>query len=91
MIVWTLVGAVALGWVFLIIAEAVRVIWLPIAFAAGIVFLLDPLVRMFERLRMPRLVGAILALLIMVAVIVDDVLPPPVLVMRASAPRMFER
>ena len=70
MIVWTLVGAVALGWVFLIIAEAVRVIWLPIAFAAGIVFLLDPLVRMFERLRMPRLVGAILALLIMVAVIV---------------------
>jgi predicted PurR-regulated permease PerM len=70
LIVWTLVGAVALGWVFLIIAEAVRVIWLPIAFAAGIVFLLDPLVRMFERLRMPRLVGAILALLIMVAVIV---------------------
>lgn len=63
-------GAVALGWVFLIVAEAVRVIWLPIAFAAGIVFLLDPLVKVFERLRMPRLVGAILALLIMIAVLV---------------------
>lgn len=70
LIIWALVGAAALGWVFLIVAEAIRVIWLPIAFAAGIVFLLDPLVKMFERLRMPRLVGAILSLLIMTAVIV---------------------
>ncbi|HET9259215.1 MAG TPA: AI-2E family transporter [Acidimicrobiia bacterium] len=70
LIVWTLVGAIVLGWVFLIIAEAIRVIWLPIAFAAGIVFLLDPLVKMFERLRMPRIVGAILSLLIMIAAIV---------------------
>ncbi len=69
-IVWTLVGVVALAWVLLIIAEAVRVIWLPIAFAAGIVFLLEPLVRMFERLRLPRLVAALLSLLVLVAVIV---------------------
>lgn len=70
LIVWTLVGAVILGWVLLLIAEAVRVIWLPIAFAAGIVFLLEPAVKMFERLRLPRLVGALLALLVMIAVIV---------------------
>ena len=70
LIVWTLVGVVALAWVLLIIAEAVRVIWLPIAFAAGIVFLLEPAVKMFERLRLPRLVAAILGLLVMVAVIV---------------------
>ena len=69
-IVWMLVGAVALIWVLLIIAEAVRVIWLPIAFAAGIVFLLEPAVKMFERLRLPRLVGALLALFVMIAVIV---------------------
>ena len=69
-IVWTLVGVVALGWVLLIIAEAVRVIWLPIAFAAGLVFLLEPAVKVFERLRLPRLVGALLALLVMVAVVV---------------------
>jgi predicted PurR-regulated permease PerM len=61
---------VALAWVLLIIAEAVRVIWLPIAFAAGIVFLLEPAVKMFERLRLPRLVAALLGLLVMVAVIV---------------------
>ncbi|HXV72311.1 MAG TPA: AI-2E family transporter [Acidimicrobiia bacterium] len=69
-IVWTLVGAALLGWVILIIAEAVRVIWLPIAFAAGIVFLLEPAVKMFERLRLPRLVAALLAMLVMVAVVV---------------------
>ncbi|HEY6635529.1 MAG TPA: AI-2E family transporter [Acidimicrobiia bacterium] len=67
---WTIVGLVALGWVFLLVAEAVRVIWLPIAFGAGLVFLLDPMVKMFERLRMPRLVGALLALLILIAMIV---------------------
>lgn len=70
MLVWTIVGLVALGWVFLLVAEAVRVIWLPVAFGAGLVFLLDPMVKMFERLRMPRLVGALLALLILIAVIV---------------------
>lgn len=69
-IVWTLVGAALLGWVILIIAEAVRVIWLPIAFAAGIVFLLEPAVKMFERLRLPRLVAALFAMLVMVAVVV---------------------
>lgn len=70
LIVWTTVGLVALGWVFLMVAEAIRVIWLPIAFGAGIVFLLDPLVQMFERLRIPRLVGSIIGLLILIAVIV---------------------
>jgi predicted PurR-regulated permease PerM len=61
---------VALGWVFLLIAESIRVIWLPIAFGAGLVFLLEPAVKMFERLRLPRLVGALLSMLILLAVIV---------------------
>lgn len=70
LIIWISVGLVALGWVFLIIGGAVRVIWLPLAFAAGLVFLLEPVVKVFERLRIPRVVGAILALLVLVAVIV---------------------
>jgi predicted PurR-regulated permease PerM len=70
LIVWTIVGLVALGWVFLRIGEAVRVIWLPAAFAAGIVFLLEPLVKMFERHHIHRVVGAILAFMVMVAAIV---------------------
>jgi predicted PurR-regulated permease PerM len=69
LIVWIAVGVVALGWVFLIIGGAIRVIWLPLAFAAGLVFILEPLVKMFERLRVHRLVGSILSLLVLVAVI----------------------
>ena len=70
LIVWIAVGVVALGWVFLIIGGAIRVIWLPLAFAAGLVFILEPLVKMFERLRIHRLVGSILSLLVLIAVIV---------------------
>lgn len=70
LIVWIAVGLVALGWVFLIIGEAIRVIWLPLAFAAGLVFLLEPVVRVFERARIPRIVGSILALLVLLAVVV---------------------
>lgn len=70
LIVWIAVGLVALGWVFLIIGGAIRVIWLPLAFAAGLVFLLDPVVKVFERVKIPRLVGSLLALIVLVAVIV---------------------
>ena len=70
LIVWITVGLVALGWVFLVIGGAIRVIWLPLAFAAGLVFLLEPVVKVFERLRVPRVVGAVLSLLVLVAVVV---------------------
>jgi len=73
LIVWIAVGAVALGWVLLIVAGSVRVIWLPVAFAAGLVFLLEPAVRAFERLRIPRPVGAVLALLVLIALILAAV------------------
>lgn len=68
--IWILVGAVALGWVLLMVAQSVRVIWLPIAFAAGLVFLLEPAVKVFERLRIPRIVGAIFSLIVLLAVVV---------------------
>jgi predicted PurR-regulated permease PerM len=69
LIVWIAVGAVALGYVLLIVAGSIRVIWLPIAFGAGIVLLLEPLVRAFERMRMPRPVAAFLALLALIGVL----------------------
>jgi len=64
------VGAVALGYVLLIVAGSIRVIWLPIAFGAGIVFLLEPLVRALERMRMPRPVAAVLALLALIGLVI---------------------
>lgn len=45
-------------------------IWLPIAFAAGLVFLLEPAVKAFERLRIPRIPAAILAFVLLAALIV---------------------
>jgi predicted PurR-regulated permease PerM len=69
LIVWTAVGIVALGYVLLIVAGSIRVIWLPIAFGAGIVFLLEPFVRFLER-RMPRPVAAILALVALIGLVI---------------------
>ena len=63
LVVWVAVGAVILGYVALLVADSVRVIWLPIAFAAGLVFVLEPAVKSLERLRIPRVLGTILAFL----------------------------
>ena len=73
MIVWITVGLFALGYVVLRVAESIRVIWLPAVFAAGLVFLLEPAVKAFERIRLPRPVGAILALLGLIALIVATI------------------
>ncbi len=68
--IWIAVGAVALGYVALVVAEAVRVIWLPIAFAAGLVFILEPAVKAFERMRIHRVAGSILAFIVLTALII---------------------
>ena len=73
LIIWIGVGGVALAWVVLVIAESVRVIWLPVAFAAGLVFLLDPAVKAFERVRIPRWLGTILSFLILAALILAGI------------------
>ena len=70
LIIWSIVGALALAWVFLYVAGAIRFIWLPIAFAAGIVFLLEPAVKTFQRVGFNRVVATIFSFLIMIAVLV---------------------
>lgn len=78
LIVWTAVGAIALFWVFILIAESVRVIWLPLAFGAGLVILLEPTVRAFDRMGLKRVFSAIFALLalaVLVAAMIVLVLP----------------
>ncbi len=69
LIVWTTVGVVILVYVAGFVAGSIRVIWLPVAFGAGLVFLLEPVVRAFERLRMPRPIAAILAVAVLVALV----------------------
>lgn len=70
LVIWISLGAVALIWIFLRIADSVRIIWLPLVFAGGIVFLLNPLVSAFHRLRIPRIVGTFLAFLTLAALLV---------------------
>lgn len=71
--VWITVGVIALAYVFWIVAESIRVIWLPVAFAAGLVFLLEPAVKSFERIRISRLFGSVLAMLGLIALVVATV------------------
>jgi len=70
LIIWIGVGSVALAWVALQIAGSIRVIWLPVVFAAGLVFLLEPAVKSFERIRIRRLWGSLLAFIGLIALIV---------------------
>lgn len=71
--IWITVGVITLAYVLLVVAESIRIIWLPIVFAAGLVFLLEPAVKAFERIRLPRPVGAGLALVGLIALIVATV------------------
>lgn len=50
-------------------AAAVKIIWLPMAFAFGLVFLLEPAVKRLADRGVPRLVGSIIALLGLTALI----------------------
>lgn len=70
LIVWTSVGALVLAYVALRIADSVRVIWLPIAFAAGLVFILEPLVETLERRGVPRVLGTFMAFVVLAGFIV---------------------
>ncbi len=70
LIVWTAVGAIGLIWVFLLIADSIRVIWLPLAFGAGLVFLLEPTVRAFDRMGLRRVFSASFALIAFFGLIV---------------------
>lgn len=70
LITWISVGVLILGFVMLRIADSIRVIWLPVAFAFGLVFILEPAVKGFERLRIPRVIGSILAFVVLLALVV---------------------
>ena len=70
LVIWVSLGSLALIWVFIRIANSIRIIWLPLVFSAGLVFLLNPLVSAFHRLRIPRIAGTFLAFLTLAALLV---------------------
>jgi predicted PurR-regulated permease PerM len=72
-VVWTTLGVIALVWVLLRMADLVRIIWLPLAFAGGLTLLLNPIVNAFERVRVPRVVGTVFAFLVASSVVAATV------------------
>ncbi len=74
LVVWASVGVLLLGWAFLRIADSVRVIWLPMAFAFGLVFLLEPSVRWLEARGVRRFLGSFIAFIGLVLIIVAFIL-----------------
>jgi predicted PurR-regulated permease PerM len=70
LIVWLAVGGIALFAVFLYVADSIRIIWLPLAFAAGLVFILEPTVRAFDRVGFRRVFSALFALVALAGLVV---------------------
>lgn len=62
--VWTTIGVLALIWVTWHVADLVRIIWLPVAFAFGITMILNPIVDYFHDKGLPRPAAAGVAYLI---------------------------
>lgn len=71
--VWAIIGVIGLIWIFLVVADSVRIIWLPLAFGGGLTLLLNPVVDALERVRIPRLLGTIFAFLVAASVIAATV------------------
>ncbi len=67
---WTSLGVIGLLAVLVWISGQIRIIWLPLVLALGIVYLLNPLVTAFERLKLPRVLGTTFAYLIAAALFV---------------------
>lgn len=70
LVVWTAVGLAVCAFVLIRVAGAVRVIWLPMAFAFGLVLLLEPSVRWMERRGVHRFIATALSFLGLVAFLV---------------------
>lgn len=61
MTVWTVIGALVILGVLAWAANQVRIIWLPLVFAVGLVIVLDPIVRGLQRAGIPRVLGTMVA------------------------------
>lgn len=59
--IWSIVGAGLVLAGIMWLASQVKIIWLPLVFAAGLVIILNPIVRALERVAIPRVLGTIFA------------------------------
>ena len=62
--VWTIIGAFVILGVVAWAANQVRIIWLPLVFAAGLVIVLDPIATSVQRAGIPRVIGTVFAFVV---------------------------
>lgn len=68
--VWTAIGGLVLLAAVLWLASEVRIIWLPLVFAAGLVIILDPIASAVQRAGIPRVIGTIFSFVVLVGFLV---------------------
>lgn len=68
--IWATIGGILLLAAFWWLAAQIRIIWIPLAFAIGLVVLLDPIVRGLQRIAIPRVIGAVFAFTVFIASVV---------------------
>ncbi len=67
--VWATIGGLALIWAAWHVADLVRIIWLPLAFAFGLTMILNPIVDFFDDKGLPRPAATAITFLIAAGVI----------------------
>jgi predicted PurR-regulated permease PerM len=66
-VAWSGLGAIAVLWVGILLGSKIAIIFPPLVLGIAIIYLLNPVVSRLERRGMPRLVGSVLAYLLLVA------------------------
>jgi predicted PurR-regulated permease PerM len=69
LIIWSTIGGLVLLAAVFWLASQVRIIWLPLVFAAGLVVILDPVARALQRIAVPRVLGVIFGFLVIGALV----------------------
>jgi predicted PurR-regulated permease PerM len=67
--IWASIGALVLFGAVMWVAAQIRIIWLPLVFAGGLVVLLDPIVRALQRVAVPRVLGVLFGFMVVAAVL----------------------
>jgi predicted PurR-regulated permease PerM len=70
LIVWTIIGAFVIAGVVAWAANQVRIIWLPLVFAAFLVIVLDPIASSVQRAGIPRVIGTTFAFVVLTGFLV---------------------
>jgi predicted PurR-regulated permease PerM len=67
---WSVLGAMLLLAALIWVIQAVSVVWPPLVLAVAVIYLLAPLVDLFQRFKLPRIIGSCLSYLLFAGLLV---------------------